>query len=73
MDPNLFHVDWERTLEASTTIAIVAFLIERARSIPFESRALLPLYVATPITRRRGSGPTAPRPLRPRVTDGVAS
>ncbi len=41
MDPNLFHVDWERTGEALTLIIILAFLIERALAVVFESRAWL--------------------------------
>lgn len=38
MDPNLFHLDWERTLEALTAIVVLAFLLERAAALLFESR-----------------------------------
>ena len=38
MDPNLFHLDWERTFEALVGIVILSFFIERALSILFESR-----------------------------------
>jgi hypothetical protein len=41
MDPNLFHVDWERTGEALMLIIILAFLVERALAIVFESRIWL--------------------------------
>lgn len=36
MDPNLFHVDWERTFEALTLIIILAFVVERALAVFFE-------------------------------------
>jgi hypothetical protein len=38
MDPNLFHIDWERTIEALVGIIVVAFLVERACALLFESR-----------------------------------
>jgi len=38
MDPNLFHIDWERTIEALAGIIILSFLIERACALLFESR-----------------------------------
>lgn len=38
MDPNLFHLDWERTLEALTAIVVLAFVLERAAALLFESR-----------------------------------
>lgn len=38
MDPNLFHIDYERLFEALVTIVVFSFLIERALSIFFESR-----------------------------------
>lgn len=38
MDPNLFHIDWERTFEALTGITILAFFVERACALLFESR-----------------------------------
>jgi len=46
MDPNLFHLDWERTIEVLTGIVIFAFFIERSLSVLFENRLLLPLFVA---------------------------
>ena len=38
MDPNLFHIDWERTLEALVGIIILAFIVERVSALLFESR-----------------------------------
>ena len=38
MDPNLFHLDWERTLEALVGIIVLSFLVERACALLFESR-----------------------------------
>jgi len=38
MDPNLFHLDWERTLEALVAIIVLSFLIERALAMVFETR-----------------------------------
>lgn len=44
MDPNLFHLDWERTFEVLSGIVLAAFLVERFLSVLFENRALLPLF-----------------------------
>ncbi len=41
MDPNLFHLDWERTFEVLVTIVVLAFLIERGLSIIFENRLFI--------------------------------
>jgi hypothetical protein len=30
MDPNLFHLDWERLAEVLAAVVVMAFLIERA-------------------------------------------
>lgn len=38
MDPNLFHIDWERTVEALAVIVVLAFSLERALAPLFESR-----------------------------------
>lgn len=40
-DPNLFHLDWERTFEVLLVILVLSFLVERALSIVFESRLFL--------------------------------
>lgn len=38
MDPNLFQLDWMRTLEAVTAIVVLAFIVERVAALLFESR-----------------------------------
>ena len=38
MDPNLFHLDYEKLFEVLITIVILSLFIERALSILFESR-----------------------------------
>jgi hypothetical protein len=38
MDPNLFHLDWERTFEALVGIIVLSFLVERACAVLIESR-----------------------------------
>ncbi len=38
MDPNLFHIDWERTLEAVVGIIVLAFLVERVTALIVETR-----------------------------------
>jgi hypothetical protein len=38
MDPNLFHLDWERTFEALVGMVVLSLLVERALSLLFESR-----------------------------------
>lgn len=37
MDPNLFHLDWDRTVEAVATVVILSVVVERALAILFES------------------------------------
>jgi hypothetical protein len=41
MDPNLFHLDYERTFEVLATIVVLSILIERCLSILFESRPFI--------------------------------
>ena len=41
MDPNLFHLDYERTFEVLSTIVVLSLLIERTLSILFESRPFI--------------------------------
>jgi hypothetical protein len=38
MDPNLFHLDWERLFEVLATIVVLAFVLERGLAIVFEHR-----------------------------------
>ncbi|MBI1321101.1 MAG: hypothetical protein GC168_19425 [Candidatus Hydrogenedens sp.] len=44
MDPNLIHVDWERTFEALTLIIILSFIVERALAVLFENKVFI-LYL----------------------------
>ena len=41
MDPNLFHLDWERLWEVVVAIAVMAVLLERALSLVFEHRVFI--------------------------------
>lgn len=43
MDPNLFHVDWERLFEVLVAVVIMAFLLERALALLFETRFFIEL------------------------------
>lgn len=38
MDPNLFHLDWERLSEVLAVIVVLAILLERALALVFEHR-----------------------------------
>ncbi len=48
-DPNLFHLDWDRTFEVVATIALVAVMIERALSLIFENRAFVTRLQGSPV------------------------
>jgi len=43
MDPSLYHLDWEQLTEVLATVVVLAFVIERALALLFESR----LFVRT--------------------------
>jgi hypothetical protein len=43
MDPNLFHLDWERVFEVLVAIVLMAFLVERALAVLFETRFFIRL------------------------------
>lgn len=38
MDPNLFHLDWDRTSEVLVTVVLLSLIVERSLSVLFESR-----------------------------------
>lgn len=38
MDPNLFHLDWARTIEVLAAVVVLSFILERALSMLFEWR-----------------------------------
>jgi hypothetical protein len=42
-DPNLFHIDWEQTSEVLMCIVVLAFFVERALALVFESQ----IYIKT--------------------------
>lgn len=41
MDPNLFHLDWERVAEVLAGIVVMAFVLERALALLFESHCFI--------------------------------
>ena len=47
MDPNLFHLDWERVGEVLATIVIMSFLVERAFALIYESKWFIKKYSET--------------------------
>lgn len=38
VDPNLFHLDWDRVAEVLAAIVVLSFILERALAVLFESR-----------------------------------
>jgi uncharacterized membrane protein len=44
MDPNLFHLDWERVGEVLTAIVVLSFVLERALSLIFESTVFIKVF-----------------------------
>ena len=38
MDPNLYHLDWDRLTEVLATVVVMSILLERALAILFEYR-----------------------------------
>ncbi|HET9166019.1 MAG TPA: hypothetical protein VFP11_08480 [Candidatus Angelobacter sp.] len=45
-DPNLFRVDWEQTGEVLAMIVVLAFLVERALALVFESKIYIQIVKA---------------------------
>jgi hypothetical protein len=41
LDPNLYHLDWDRLAEVLATVVVLACFIERALSLIFENRLYL--------------------------------
>jgi len=41
MDPNLFHLDWDRLSEVLITIVVLAFMLERALALLFEQKVFV--------------------------------
>ncbi len=47
MDPNLFHLDWERAGEVLATVVIMSFMVERGLAVVFESKWFIKRYAET--------------------------
>lgn len=60
MDPNLFHLDWERTLEALVGIIVLSFLVERACAVLFESRWWISQFEDARVGKLLGASENAP-------------
>lgn len=41
VDPNLFHLNWERTFEGLALVIILAFVVERVLALLFESKPFI--------------------------------
>jgi hypothetical protein len=41
LDPNLFHLDWDRVWEVVSAVAVLSVLLERALSVLFEHRGFI--------------------------------
>lgn len=41
MDPNLFHLDWDRTFEVLAAVVILSMFLERALALLFENRRFI--------------------------------
>lgn len=59
MDPNLFHIDWDRTIEALVGIIILAFIVERAGALLFESRWWISRFEDTRVASPASGGKKA--------------
>jgi hypothetical protein len=49
VDPNLFRVDWEQTGEVLAMITVLAFIVERALAVLFESKIYLTTVGKAPL------------------------
>ena len=54
MDPNFFHLDYDRLVEVLFTIVVLSFFIERALAVVFETRLFIEFY-GKEDKRRRGT------------------
>ncbi len=74
MDPNLFHIDWERTLEALVGIIVLSFLVERACALLFESRWWISRFEDARVGKLPGGSENAPSGgTSPPAADSAAS
>jgi len=44
MDPNLFHLDWDRLFEVLAAVVVLSFLLERVLAILFEHRLFIKVF-----------------------------
>jgi len=44
MDPNLFRIDWQQTSEVLICIVVLAFIVERALALIFESKIYIKVF-----------------------------
>jgi hypothetical protein len=49
MDPNLFHLDWDRTFEVLAAVVILSIFVERALALLFENRKFLRATSGRPV------------------------
>ena len=59
MDPNLFHLNWERTIEALVGIIVLSFLVERACALLFESRWWIRRFQDARVGKPLANGPNS--------------
>ncbi|MCB2204125.1 hypothetical protein KQI65_05195 [bacterium] len=55
MDPNLWHLDWERTFEALMGIVVLSFVVERAVSLLVESRWWIGKFEDSSVAKKRNA------------------
>ncbi|HVN75411.1 MAG TPA: hypothetical protein VMT19_03775 [Thermoanaerobaculaceae bacterium] len=48
-DPNLFHLDWERTFEVLGAIVVLSMFVERALALVFEQKLFVKRFGGSPI------------------------
>ena len=53
MDPNFFHLDYDRLVEVLFTIVVLSFFIERALAVVFETKLFINFYDAE--EKRKGT------------------
>lgn len=70
VDPNLFHLDWERTFEALVAIIVLAFFVERSCALLFESRWYIRLF-EDPRVGRPKTPPVEHLPVADPPADGT--
>lgn len=44
MDPNLFHLEYERLFEVLTTVVVLSFFVERTLALVFEHRLFIKYF-----------------------------